>query len=339
VAQFRRNRGFAHELAHELRIALVLAVDALQAHALLEAARAATQRQVSLGHATLAEARLDLVRPDAYGHDCHGISRPGPALRLARTLPRHVPIGQSGPLDAAQPACYTGAMSTNDTPQRVIVELCRQFYGMGWCTGTGGGISLRQDGRIYMAPSGVQKERIAEDDIFVLDEQGQVIDAPLGKLKLTECAPLFMNAYRLRGAGAVIHSHGVYALLATLLGEAGSAETSDTFECTEIEMIKGIAGHGYYDRLLVPIIENTARECDLADRMAAAIEAYPQSTAVLVRRHGVYIWGRDWQHAKSQAECYHYLFEAAVRMAQLGLDARKSSQQDAGRIARVGGVK
>ena len=26
-------------------------------------------------------------------------------------------------------------------------------------------------------------------------------------------------------------------------------------------------------------------------------------------------------HAKTQAECYHYLFEAAVRMAQLGFDA------------------
>ena len=35
----------------------------------------------------------------------------------------------------------------------------------------------------------------------------------------------------------------------------------------------------------------------------------------------VYIWGRDWVHAKTQAECYHYLFEAAVRMRQLGLDA------------------
>ena len=70
----------------------------------------------------------------------------------------------------------------------------------------------------------------------------------------------------------------------------------------------------------VPIIDNTARECDLADRMADAMKAYPKSHAVLVRRHGVYIWGRDWVHAKTQAECYHYLFEAAVQMRKLGLD-------------------
>ena len=40
---------------------------------------------------------------------------------------------------------------------------------------------------------------------------------------------------------------------------------------------------------------------------------------MLVRRHGVYVWGRDWVHAKTQAECYDYLFEAALRMHALGV--------------------
>ena len=215
----------------------------------------------------------------------------------------------------------------------MIVELCRQFYDMGWVTGTGGGISIRENGRIYMAPSGVQKERLTEADIYELDEQGGVLRSPgAAGLKPSECSPLFFNAFRLRDAGAVIHSHGIFALLATLI-------SGDVFECTELEMIKGIAGHGFYDRLVVPIIENTAHERDLAGRMAAAIEAHPKTTAVLVRRHGVYVWGRDWMHAKTQAECYHYLFEAAVRMAQLGLDASAPSA-GAGRVAALaGGVK
>ena len=36
------------------------------------------------------------------------------------------------------------------------------------------------------------------------------------------------------------------------------------FRCTELEMIKGIIGHGFNDVLVVPIIDNTAHECDLA---------------------------------------------------------------------------
>ena len=104
-----------------------------------------------------------------------------------------------------------------------------------------------------------------------------------------------MNAYRLRGAGAVIHSHSIHAMVATLLFD-------DAFTITHLEMMKGIRGVGYHDTLRIPIIENTARECDLAGSMAEAMEAHPDAHAVLVRRHGVYVWGRDWIEAKTQAE-------------------------------------
>ncbi|RYR43885.1 hypothetical protein Ahy_A08g040279 isoform C [Arachis hypogaea] len=87
-----------------------------------------------------------------------------------------------------------------------------------------------------------------------------------------------------------------------------------------MEMIKGIKGHGYYDELVVPIIENTAYEYELTDSLAKAIEAYPKSTAVLVRNHGVYVWGDTWISAKTQTECYHYLFDAAIKLHQMGLD-------------------
>ncbi|MBT8494333.1 MAG: methylthioribulose 1-phosphate dehydratase, partial [Deltaproteobacteria bacterium] len=192
-------------------------------------------------------------------------------------------------------------MSQQD-PTQLIAELCRQFYQLGWVSGTGGGISIRDGRDIYMAPSGVQKERMAPGDMFVLDADGGVCQQPDG-YKLSECAPLFMNAYRLRDAGAVMHSHSINAVMATLIFE-------DEFRITNLEMIKGIRGHGYYDELVVPIIENTAREAELADSMAKAIEDYPQADAVLVRRHGVYVWGKDWVQAKTQAECYDYLFEA-----------------------------
>lgn len=216
-------------------------------------------------------------------------------------------------------------------PRDVIVELCQQFYGLGWVSGTGGGISIRSEGRVYMAPSGVQKERLSASDLYVLDEAGAVLEAPGASApKVSECAPLFFNAFRLRDAGAVLHSHGIFAMLASV------TTPGDTFEVTELEMIKGIQGHGYYDRLVVPIIENTAHECDLGDRMADAMRAYPETQAVLVRRHGVYVWGRDWVQAKTQAECYHYLFEAAVRMRALGLDAAVGTEPRLERRA-VGG--
>ncbi|TYH35299.1 hypothetical protein ES332_D13G183300v1 [Gossypium tomentosum] len=104
---------------------------------------------------------------------------------------------------------------------------------------------------------------------------------------------------------------------------------------THMEMIKGIQGHGYYDELVIPIIENTAYENDITDSLAKAIEVYPKTTAVLVRHHGIYVWGDSWISAKTQAECYHYLFDAAaIKLHHLGLDW---STPDHGPIQNVKG--
>ena len=43
-------------------------------------------------------------------------------------------------------------------PANLICTLCRNFYNLGWVTGTGGGASIARDSRIFIAPSGVQKE-------------------------------------------------------------------------------------------------------------------------------------------------------------------------------------
>ena len=40
-----------------------------------------------------------------------------------------------------------------------------------------------------------------------------------------------------------------------------------------MEMIKGIKGHGYYDELVIPIIENTAYEYELTESLAKAVSS------------------------------------------------------------------
>lgn len=216
----------------------------------------------------------------------------------------------------------------------LAAELCKQFYGLGWVSGTGGSITIKahdpslpkSQQLIVMAPSGVQKERMLAEDMYVLSGNGEVLSAPSPKPsphkppKCSECAPLFLKAYQMRNAGAVIHTHGLESCLATMIHPH-----SKEFRITHMEMMKGIQGHGYYDELVVPIIENTAREYELTDSLAKAIAAYPKTTAVLVRNHGIYIWGDSWISAKTQAECYHYLFDAALKLYQMGLDPSSPS--------------
>ena len=204
-------------------------------------------------------------------------------------------------------------MADKRSTASLVCDLARQFYELGWVTGTGGGICIREGEHVIVAPSGVQKERMTPDQMFTLSIDGSVINGPAdASLRPSECTTLFMAAIRLRDAGAVIHSHSIHAVIATLLFDR-------EFDISELEMIKGIEGMNYHDRLVVPIIENTSRERDLAASLEEAIKAYPQAQAVLVRRHGFYAWGRDWVQAKTQAECYDYLFRAAAEMRRLGV--------------------
>ncbi|AAS51102.1 ACL126Wp [Eremothecium gossypii ATCC 10895] len=210
-------------------------------------------------------------------------------------------------------------------PANVICALCRLFYANNWVTGTGGGISIKHPatGHIYIAPSGVQKEQIEPEDLFVLDGvDGAYLRAPAGH-RPSACTPLFLACYRARGAGAVIHTHSQHAVLCTLLFD-------DVFRIANIEQIKALpsgrrdaAGKplslSFFDTLEIPIIDNTAHEEDLAPGLEAALARHPACTAVLVRRHGIYVWGPTADRAKVYNEAIDYLLELAVHMHRLGV--------------------
>ena len=155
-----------------------------------------------------------------------------------------------------------------------------------------------------MSPSSVQKERMRPQDIYTLDEKGDILMPginPLLNLKLSQCHPLFMSAYLHRNAGAVIHTHSINAVMVGYL-------YGTEFRTSHLEMIKGISGLNYSDELVIPIIENTNQECELLESLEKAILMYPKSTAVIVRDHGLYIWGKDWMHCKTQCECLDYMY-------------------------------
>ncbi|XP_073143785.1 probable bifunctional methylthioribulose-1-phosphate dehydratase/enolase-phosphatase E1 1 [Henckelia pumila] len=244
---------------------------------------------------------------------------------------------------ASTSLAYLESSGVKET-KALISELCRQFYHLGWVSGTGGSIAVkvhddsipRKQQLIVMSPSGVQKERMEDDDMYVLSSSGSVLSEPLTKPwpykppKCSDSSPVFLKAHEMRNAGAVIHSHGMESCLVTMINPL-----SKEFRITHMEMIKGIQGHGYYDELVVPIIENAAHERELTDSLAEAIKAYPKTTAVLVRNHGIYVWGDSWISAKTQAESYHYLFDAAIKLHQLGLDWSTPSH---GPIHRLNGV-
>lgn len=153
-------------------------------------------------------------------------------------------------------------------PANLICTLCRNFYALGWVTGTGGGTSIRHGPYIFIAPSGVQKELMQPKDMFVLDYASKEYLRKPPDLKPSACTPLFLAAFD-QGAGCCIHTHSQWAVLVTLIVERWASMTersvnSVPFQIDHLEQIKGIPKGkgkdgmmGYSDCLTIPIIENT----------------------------------------------------------------------------------
>ena len=213
------------------------------------------------------------------------------------------------------------------TVRALVAQLCECFYKAGWATGTGGGVSIRVGGpsenrpyRIFVAPSGVQKEDLVGDDVFELNMDREVVVPPkTPNLRQSACTPLWYVVYKhVKSAMCVIHTHSMHTQLATLLDPT---ERSDVLRVTHLEMLKGVGNHSYDSILEIPIIDNRPTEDLLADQLESAILKYPKCNAVLVRRHGVYVWGDSWEQAKAQCESFDYLFESAVKMKGMGLES------------------
>jgi len=191
----------------------------------------------------------------------------------------------------------------------LLCELLRRFYDTGWISGTGGGIcSLESTGRLLLAPTGVHKELVRPEDFFVVDVgTGDVLEAPADTtLRPSECGAIFRAIVKRRGAGAVVHSHALSAVLACDLAPA------DELAIEHLEMLKGIPGVTNADRHLIPVVANTAREPELVGAVESVLDdgRFSAAHAIGVRDHGAYIWGADAWDAKKHAEVYHFLFEA-----------------------------
>ena len=202
-------------------------------------------------------------------------------------------------------------MSDRQTKE-LLCELLRVFYTKGWVSGTGGGIcGPTDDGNLFLAPTGVHKERIQPDDFFVVapSDGSVVVPAVDAALRPSECNSIFCTAVRMRGARSVMHSHALSSVLAADLAGDG-----DSISIERFEMLKGIRGVTNRDTHLLPVIRNTPRESELVDQVEKALsdERFAPAFAILVADHGAYIWGDDVWEAKRHTEVYHFLFEAVV---------------------------
>jgi len=199
---------------------------------------------------------------------------------------------------------------SNSSPLRDDLAAAIHFcFQRGWAAGTGGNFSAVQSRsplRLLITPSGVDKGRVAAEELLEIDVEGAVLS---GHGATSAETRLHLAIVESRHAGAVLHTHSVWS---TLLSRRYAAEDEMTIE--GYEMLKGLQGvttHEHLER--VPILPNSQDMAALSRDLAAALSRRPDCHGVLLAGHGLYTWGNSVFEARRHVEIFEFLFEVVGR--------------------------
>jgi len=189
-----------------------------------------------------------------------------------------------------------------------LAEIGRDCYARGWALGTSGNFSAvvnRDPLRLAITTSGVDKGTLSSGAIVEIDEHGKVV---AGSGRPSAEASLHLAIARGRGAGAVLHTHSIWS---TILSDAA---TEDGLAVEGYEMLKGLDGVGTHEhREWLPILDNTQDWAAAVPQVEEMLAEQPAAHGFLIRRHGLYTWGRDLAAAKRHVEILEFLFEVMGR--------------------------
>ncbi len=191
-------------------------------------------------------------------------------------------------------------------------ETGAMFWQRGWSVGTSSNYSLvlsREPLELLVTASGKDKGRLARGDFVRVGANGKPTCD--GQPKSSAETLLHVVAAQQPEVGAVLHTHSIWS---TLLSDFFFPQGG--FEVAGYEMLKGLEGITTHETTAwVEIFENTQNIPELAEHVRERINdaADPLQYGYLIRRHGLYTWGRTLDEARRHVEIFEFLFECVAR--------------------------
>ena len=202
-----------------------------------------------------------------------------------------------------------GLESDFDLIAAQIVEVARHCHARGWALGTSGNFSMvtsREPLRLAITTSGLDKGRLTAAQVIEIDEAGRPLR---GEGRPSAETNVHLTIARVRGAGAVLHTHSVWS---TILSDGFASEGGVNIR--GYEMLKGLEGVQTHEhREWLPIVCNTQDWVDGARLVERVLRQHPSAHGLLLQGHGLYTWGRDLAQAKRHVEILEFLLEVAGR--------------------------
>jgi methylthioribulose-1-phosphate dehydratase len=202
---------------------------------------------------------------------------------------------------------------TTEQKQQVLGDLSAikaDFAARGFFPGTSGNLSMRvgpyspDEFFFAVTASGKDKSKSTPEDFLFVDRNGKPCETTT--LKPSAETVIHNEIYRLTGCGAIFHIHSIYnSLVSELFWERRAVPVEG------VELIKGLNIWEEEAVIDIPILSNFADVPRIVPEITQRITS--RIPGILLRKHGIYAWGRDTFEAKRHLESFEFLFEYVYR--------------------------
>lgn len=194
-----------------------------------------------------------------------------------------------------------------------LVEIARDFHARGWMAGTAGNLSAKDgDDNFWITASGRPKGRLQESDFLLINiDDGAVIERLSSQDKPSAETAIHCAIYRcFPKVRACLHVHSVDACLAA----ARIPHEAVSLALPALEMIKGLDVWEQHPQVELPLFDNHLEVSKIAEAITERFNAAaPTVPALIVRGHGVTVWGDTLQQAYNRVEVVEFILSYLTR--------------------------
>ncbi|MDT9023687.1 methylthioribulose 1-phosphate dehydratase [Rossellomorea yichunensis] len=202
-------------------------------------------------------------------------------------------------------------MNSYQSQWEELADIKRELAERDWFMGTSGNLAIRVNSipaAFLVTASGKDKRKQTDEDFLLVNAQGEAIQDTTARPSAETL--LHSHVFTESSAGCSLHVHTVANnVISELYGDEGVV----TFR--NQELIKAWDKWEEDDSLSIPIIRNHAHIPTLAREFQSFIKE--DKGAVLIRNHGITVWGRTGFEAKKLLEACEFLFQYQLTLLSL----------------------
>lgn len=197
-----------------------------------------------------------------------------------------------------------------------LVAIATAFYQRGWMPGSAGNLSAREAAgstRFWITASGLPKGQLDARDFLLVDSRdGRVVEQRRAEQKPSAETSIHQAIYRcFPEANACLHVHSVDS---SLVGRA-LASGATALRLPPLEVIKIFNLWQQDPEVDLPVFPNWLDVPRIAREIEQRFTAQPPPiSALLIRDHGITVWGESLQAAFNRVECIEFILSYVARV-------------------------